>query len=119
MPVYCSEAVASVALRAGRFGYTVHGHDVKLRVCVRSLGLLDLSRLYSLVSEVASKYSHRPLWETLCSGDPLIEHLAAKVLSEVTGSLGDVVEGWIEAEVPEGRIIVSLEETESLWEECK
>ena len=119
MPVYCSASVASVALRAWRFGYGIHGHDVRLTVCVRSRALLDLSRLHRLVAEAVARYTHKPLWETLCPGDPLIEHLAARVLSEVADSLEDVADAWVEAEVPEGRIIVSLAETRGLWEECR
>lgn len=120
MPVYCSWGTASVALRAGRFGYEVHGHDVRLRVCLRTRGVTNLSLLHRLVSDAAARYSHKPLWETLCPGDPLIEHLAARVLLDVHSSIGahEVVEAWVVAEVPEGRIIVSLEEAPKLLEEC-
>ena len=121
VPVYCSWGTVSVALRAGRFGYGLHGHDVRIQVCLRTRGVVDLSLLHRLVSGAASRYTHRPLWETLCPGDPLIEHLAARILVEVSSTVdgSEVVEAWAEAEVPEGRIIVSLGEARRLLEECR
>ncbi len=116
MPVYCSRASISVAMTARRFGYSsVHGHDVEVEVCVESRSLIDLSALSAAVERAASRFDHKPLWETLCVEDPLLEHLASAVLLRAVGELGsDYAGAWAEARVPEGRIKVSLDEARRL-----
>jgi len=115
MPVYCSTAVASVALKAERFGYRLHGHDVELTVCVESPEPLDLVRVRDAVAGEAARFSHAPLWEMLCAEDPLVEDLAAAVLLGVARRLGVAPERvWVEARVPEGKIIVSGSEAVSV-----
>jgi len=124
MPVYCASAVASVALKAERFGYRLHGHDVELTVCIdltKPYVELDLTALSRAVADEVAKFSHAPLWERLCIEDPLIEHLAAAVLSKVierlqkeAGIYIDMSRARVEARVPEGKIIVSGAEAERI-----
>ncbi len=115
MPVYCASATASIALRAERFGYRVHGHDVVVRVCVEVGRIVDLVEYSRLVEDVVSRFDHRPLWEVLEIGDPLLEHLAAEALRGVVQRLGgDVDDAWCEVSVPEGTIIVSARDYDLL-----
>ena len=87
MPLYCASSAASIALRAERFGHTIHGHDVEVTLCINSTSILNLDRLSSVIGDIVSTYDHRPLWDVI-PGDPLLEHMACRILEEASSLLG-------------------------------
>lgn len=116
MPRYCSSTTVSIALRAGRFDGRLHGHDVVLRVCIDSGGVVDVRLLRRVLETVASRYDHVFIDEAL-GGDALIEDLAARVLIEVLEEAGrlkvGVGDASVKAIIPDGEIILSKREAEA------
>ena len=107
---YCTGAIASVALTAGRLGDSeLHGHDVSIRVCIDSDRIIDIELLREITRETVEAYDHTSLEESIGPG-ALIEDLLAEIQRGVKASLrrrgiearGVVVEGSI----PSGTIIL-------------
>ncbi|MCE4600819.1 MAG: hypothetical protein F7C38_04560 [Desulfurococcales archaeon] len=113
MPVYCSRAVASIALSAGKLGYSLHGHDVWIRVCIKTRSVVDISWFSGLVRDTVSRYDHTLLDDVLGDG-ALIEDLLFNVLNSIRESISkekiELLDAWCEASIPDGDIIVSIGE---------
>ncbi|MCE4620654.1 MAG: 6-carboxytetrahydropterin synthase [Desulfurococcales archaeon] len=107
---YCTSAVASIAMTAGKLGGTeLHGHDVTVRVCVDIDRVIDIELLREITGEAVRAYDHTNLDESIGHG-ALIEDLLAEIRGRVIASLKSrgiearVV--TVEGSIPSGTIIL-------------
>ena len=111
---YCTGTVASIALTAGKLGGAeLHGHDVRVRVCIDSDRVIDIELLREITREAIRAYDHTSLDESIRPG-ALIEDLLAEVQRRITASLEErgieARVASVEGSVPSGTIILLPEE---------
>ena len=111
---YCTSAVASVALTAGKLGAAgLHGHDVRVKVCIDSDRIVDIEFLKEITREAVGAYDHASLDESIGPG-ALIEDLLAEVQRRITASLEkkgiEARVASVEGSIPSGTIILLPEE---------
>lgn len=100
---YCSSTWVSVALKASRMGYSLHGHDIEVEACVSSEEVIDVEQLARLLEETLSSVDYRPLWDSTGKSDPLIEDLLLLVHRSLEDRGLRVVS--VTARLPRGRVI--------------
>jgi len=106
VPVYCASGFASIALRAERFGYGLHGHDAEVVACVNLPRVINLDDVRDALDAVLEQVDHKPLWEVI-PGDPVLEDLACHVASRIANILRvDITRVSVEVRIPRGKIIV-------------
>jgi len=83
--VYCAQTTISIALRIESMGYHLHGHDAVIEVCACASKprAIDLVYLKKILADVASRYDHKPLWESLGLEEAVLEDLVKAIQLEV------------------------------------
>jgi len=103
---YCAWRVVSVAMRLPEMGYPLHGHDVRVTVCLRGGARVDVERVKRIIWEALEAFDHAPLWERAPPGmvEDLLERACAAVRDAAQGLGLEPVTA--EAEIPGARIRV-------------
>lgn len=100
---YCVSDWVSIALKASRLGYSLHGHDVKVTLCIESDRIVDVEEVARSLRSVLDRLDYRPLWESLGREDPLVEDLLVEIAGEAVKA--GVRVSSVSAALPRGRII--------------
>ncbi len=96
---YCVEETVSIALSIPSWGYSVHGHDVRVRICVGSRARFNIDVIRGMLREALHLFDHKLLNDVL-GGEALIEDMLEHVISLFQNKLPNNM--WIE--YAEGRI---------------
>ncbi len=99
---YCVSRWISIALRASRLGYNMHGHDIEVELCIVSDEVVDVEWVARVLEGALEDLDYKPLHEAL-PGDPLIEDLLELVYKRV--STGGLTVQSLSARLPRGRVI--------------
>ncbi len=100
---YCVEDWVSIALKASQLGYRLHGHDVRVTLCIESDRIVDVEEVASRLKSMLDRLDYRPLWESLGGEDPLIEDLLVTIAGEAVKAGFRI--SSVSATLPRGRII--------------
>ncbi len=75
--MYCADSIVSVAMKLETMGYGIHGHDIRIKLCLCSTtpAAIDVEELKRVISEITGSLTHKPLWEVVGKNEALIEDL--------------------------------------------
>lgn len=107
----CSSSWVNILLEMPSLGYSLHGHDVFIEVCLKDerKGILvfDIEVLKNNLREILNKIEKKKLSKVIGSKDSSLEDLALYVCNELILRLKEIKEVLVRASVPNGSVGVT------------
>jgi 6-pyruvoyl-tetrahydropterin synthase len=112
----CSSSWVNILLEIPSLGYNLHGHDVKVEVCLegerKGVLVFDIEEIKRVLDNILARLEKRRLSKVLGTKDASLEDLSLYVCRELSLKFKDFKKLKVKSQVPHGSVEVECESSE-------